>query len=99
MTGRKGYRIDGALRAEADPKRSSNEDRLTTFGVREFRSQATTSKSTTQAASADATTSMATAKAALPTHLRPRLEASPAALVVLYPIRPRLGASESRPIP
>jgi hypothetical protein len=83
MTGREGYLIEGELRAEPDPNLSSNENAPALFAAGGFRSQATTSKSTTQADSADVTTSIATAKAALPTHGKPRLEASPAALVVL----------------
>ncbi|MGH6641838.1 MAG: hypothetical protein ACRED3_03980 [Bradyrhizobium sp.] len=75
--------IEGALRTEPDPNLSSNENAPALFVACGFRSQATTSKSTTQAASAHDTTSMATAKAALPTHGKPRLEASPDALVVL----------------
>ena len=83
MTGRKGYLIEAELRAEPDPNRSSNEETLTAFVACRFRSQLAMSKSTIQAASPDVTTSAATAKAALPNHEVPRLEASPAALVVL----------------
>jgi hypothetical protein len=83
VAGREGYLIDGELRAEPDPNRSSNENVPALLVACGFRSQATTSKSTTQAASAAVTTSMAIAQAALPTHGRPRLETSPAAFVVL----------------
>src|SRR5438874_1913180 len=83
MTGREGYLIEGALRAEPEPNRSSNEETRTLLPACFCRSQAVGSNSAIQAASPDVTTSAAKAKAALPNLDVPRLEASPALLVAL----------------
>ena len=85
-------------RREPGPKRSSNEEVLPTFADAGL-IQASTSKSVTQAASPSAIASAAVPKAASRSNRAPRLEASPAALVFVLSIRPRLGASESRLIP
>src|SRR5438552_2806631 len=71
------------LAAAPDPNRSSNEKTRTLLLACFCRSQAVGSNSAIQAARPDVTTSAARAKAALPNKDVPRLEASPAVLVVL----------------
>ncbi|MEH2577807.1 hypothetical protein [Bradyrhizobium sp. AZCC 1708] len=81
-------------RTEAVPKRSSNEDVLPTFADAGL-IKPTTSKSVTQAANPNAMASAAVPNAVSRSNRVPRLDASPAALVLALSIRPRIGASES----
>src|SRR4029453_17677009 len=89
--GRQGFLNASERRTEPGPNRSSNEDVLLTFADAGL-TQLARSKSVTQAASPSATANIAAPNAASRHNRLRRLEASPADLVVLLSIRPRLGA-------